>query len=108
MVTAISEKDYEKVVEQAKGPVLIDVWADWCQPCHMISPLVEKLSEELGDEARFVKLNADENFDLTGRLGVHSLPTLRVMKAGKVVREFIGVSDLAQMEQDIKAALKEA
>ena len=81
--------DAEQEVMQAKGTVLVDFYADWCGPCKMVSPLVEKLAG-VNTDVTFVKVNVDEEQELAVQFGVMSIPTLMVVKDGKIVNQSMG------------------
>jgi putative thioredoxin len=72
-------------------PVVVDLWAEWCQPCHMLTPILEKLATEMNGAFRLAKVNADENPNLNIQLGVRSLPTVKAFHRGQLVNEFVGV-----------------
>ena len=88
MAKKFTAQNFESEVLQAKGPVLVDFWATWCMPCRMQGPAIEKLAEE-GYNAG--KLNVDEEQELAARFGVMSIPSLFVMKQGKVANQSVGV-----------------
>lgn len=76
--------------ELREGLVLVDFWAPWCGPCKMIAPLLEELSEEMGDKLKIVKLDVDENGDTAGKYGVMSIPTMILFKDGEKVDYTVG------------------
>jgi len=87
------------VEESGTQPVLVDFWADWCEPCKALTPLLEKVVGEAGRAVKLVKVNVDENKDLAAQLGVKSLPTAMAFKDGQPVDGFTG----AVPESEIKA-----
>jgi thioredoxin 1 len=88
-VTA-TDADFEARVLRAQTPVLVDFWADWCVPCHMVSPVVEEIGRTKGDALTVVKLNVDDNPMTTQRYGVMSIPTLILFKDGEEKARFVG------------------
>ena len=79
---------YEEVVNSDK-PVLLDFWAPWCAPCRMVAPIMEEISEEHAD-VKVGKVNVDEQPELAGQFGVVNIPTLVVMRGGKIVAQAVG------------------
>ena len=90
MAQAITDATFEDVVLKSDKPVLVDFWAAWCGPCKMLSPVIEELSSEYGDKARFFKLNVDENPVTSMQYNVASIPTVMVFKDGKLVETMVG------------------
>ncbi len=86
-----------KDVMQSNKPVLIDFWATWCGPCRMQGPIIDELANEMGDTAVVAKLNVDDNPDLASQFSVMSIPTLVVVKNGKVVARKVGVTPKANL-----------
>ncbi len=74
----------------SEGVVLADFWAPWCGPCKMIAPVLEEIDSEMSDQVKIVKLNTDENQQVTGQYGVMSIPTLIVFKNGEIVDKIVG------------------
>lgn len=85
----IDNKNFENEVMNSEKPVLLDFWAAWCGPCRMVAPLVEEIAQERPD-VKVGKVNVDEEPELAARFGVMSIPTLVVIKDGKVVRQTVG------------------
>lgn len=90
----ITKENFENEVIKAEKPVLIDFWASWCGPCQMLLPIIEELSNEVTD-AKICKVNVDEQSELAAQFKVMTIPTLVVMKDGKVVKTSVGVKPKA-------------
>ncbi len=90
MVLDITDQTFEEEVLKATQPVLVDLWAPWCGPCRMVSPVVESLSEKNKGKFKFCKINVDENQKTASQYSVMSIPTLMFFKDGKVIDTVIG------------------
>ena len=86
----VTDQDFEERVLKSEEPVLVDFWAEWCVPCHMVSPVVEEIGQEKGESLRVAKLNIDENPEVTRRYGVMSIPTLMLFKDGEEKARVVG------------------
>jgi thioredoxin 2 len=87
-----TDDDFADVVEKATIPVLVDIWAPWCGPCRMVSPALEQLASEMAGKLKLVKVNTDENPQVSRRFNVMSIPTLILLKQGEVVDEQVGAA----------------
>lgn len=85
----IDKNNFQREVMNSDKLVLLDFWAPWCGPCRMVSPIVDEIAAERGD-IKVGKVNVDEQPELAGRFGVMSIPTLVVMKNGKIVNRAMG------------------
>src|SRR5690625_6199557 len=90
MMAIVNVTDQDFTQETAEGLVLADFWAPWCGPCKMIAPVLEEIDGEMSEKVKIVKLDEDENQETAGKFGVMSIPTLLLMKDGKVVDQGIG------------------
>ncbi len=90
MVVEITDKDFEQQVIKSTLPVVVDFWAPWCRPCGMISPIVDKLSEEFKGKVKFCKMNVDQNQTTAGKYQVMSIPTLIFFKNGQSADQSMG------------------
>lgn len=86
----VTTATFENEVLKADKPVLVDFWASWCGPCQMLLPVIEELADEVTD-AKICKVNVDEEPELVGRYKVMTIPTLMVVKDGKVAETSVGV-----------------
>ena len=101
----VTDADWDSEVLQSKTPVLIDFWAEWCGPCRMVSPIIDEIAQEKGGSLKVVKLNVDENPDVTRQYRVMSIPTLLVIADGVEKRRLVGARSKAQLLGDIEEFL---
>lgn len=94
----ITDKNFNKEVLLSKQPVLIDFWAPWCAPCRMMNPIIEQLAAEYAGKVKVGKINVDEEAELAQTFGVMSIPTIVLIKDGKVVKQVVGVSSKIELE----------
>ena len=94
-VVKVNKSNFEEI-KNSRKPVLLDFYADWCGPCRMVGPIVDEIAEER-DDIVVGKINVDEEEELAGKFGVFSIPTLVVMKDGKVVEQAAGARPKAQI-----------
>ena len=103
-VGKVSDASFESDVLKSAEPVVVDFWAEWCGPCHMLAPTIAQLSSELAGRVKVAKLDIDRNPQTANRFGVRSIPTLLVLKDGKEVDRLVGV----QPKQEIVRRLERA
>ena len=101
-VAEVSDSNWETEVMQSDRPVLVDFWAAWCGPCRMLAPTVEQVAEKYNGKAKVVKLNVDENIEISGKYGIRGIPTLVLFNGGQEVDRHVGVpsnalSSISQM-----------
>lgn len=93
---SVNKNNFNQEVLNSDKPILMDFWAPWCGPCRMVVPLVEEIAKERSD-IKVVKINVDEEQELAMQFGVMSIPTLVVMKNGKIVNQVSGARPKAQI-----------
>jgi thioredoxin 1 len=100
----ITDANFEQLIQSDK-PVLIDFWAEWCGPCRMVGPVVEELATEYEGRAIVGKLDVDANPQVSGKLGVRSIPTLLVFKNGQLIDKQVGAVPKHVLAQKLEAHL---
>ena len=89
-VQSIKDDAFESEVVNSSIPVLIDFWAEWCGPCKEIGPILEEISNEMGNKIKIIKINFDENPNTPNQYGVQSIPTLIIFKKGEPIATKVG------------------
>ena len=92
-VITITSSNFEEEVSKSEQPVLLDFWANWCGPCKMVSPIVDEVAKQVEGRVKVGKVNVDENQNLAMKYSVMSIPTIVIIKNGKVEKTFVGVRD---------------
>jgi thioredoxin 1 len=98
---SVTDESFEADVLKNHKPVLVDYWAEWCGPCKMIAPVLEAIAAEHGDKIDIVKLNVDENPEVTRKYGILNIPTLGVFQGGEVVKELVGARSKSALLRDL-------
>ncbi|HTS40076.1 MAG TPA: thioredoxin [Xanthobacteraceae bacterium] len=104
-VNKVSDANFDTEVLKAKGPVVVDFWAEWCGPCRMIAPALEEIAGVMGDKVKIVKLNVDENPATASKYGIMSIPTLMIFKNGELASRQVGAAPKQKLEQWITTAM---
>jgi len=104
-IITFNEDNFDDLVKQKDGPILVDFWASWCAPCKTVAPALDELADEMAGQAHVGKVNVDDNGDLANRFGIRSIPTLVVFKNGKVVDQLIGAAPKAHIRRLIEKHL---
>jgi thioredoxin 1 len=102
----ITQANFKTEVLDSKQPVLIDFWAEWCGPCRMVGPMVEELAGDYAGKAKVGKIDVDSEQALAENFSVSSIPTLLVIKGGKVVGSRVGVGSKADLSKMLDEALR--
>ena len=104
-VIKLNDKNFNKEVIEADKLVLVDFYADWCGPCKMMSPIIDKIAEENNDTVKVCKLNVDEAQDIAMEYDVMSIPTLIMFKNGNIVDTMVGLQAKEVIEEKLKNLL---
>lgn len=96
-IVYLSDDSFEADVLQAKSPVLVDYWAEWCGPCKMIAPILEEIADEYDGRLTVAKLNIDENSSTPPKYGIRGIPTLMLFKDGAVEATKVGALSKSQL-----------
>lgn len=100
-VLEITSENFEKEVLESEKTVLVDMYATWCGPCKMQSPIIDKIAEEQEGKVKVTKIDIDEAPEIAEKYGVMSIPTLLIIKNGEVAKQFVGLTK----KEDIEASL---
>jgi thioredoxin 1 len=103
-VKEFTDSNFEAEVLQSSQPVLVDFWAEWCGPCRMLAPTIEKLAEAYEGKAKVGKLDTDANREVAIKYGISAIPTVLLFKDGQVAQKFVGL----RAERDFREAIDAA
>ena len=104
MATEVTDSTFDAEVLQSGEPVLVDFWAEWCGPCHAVSPVLDKIVDERNGDLKLVKVNIDEEQALALRFGVQSIPTMILFKDGEPAAAAIGAHPKSSLEKALGLA----
>lgn len=100
-VQEFTDQNFEQEVIKSDVPVLVDFWAEWCMPCRMLAPTIEKIAEAYAGKVKVGKLDTDANRDTSMKYGISAIPTVLLFKGGEVAQKFVGL----RSEKDFREAL---
>ena len=101
----LTEQDFDEKVLNSDQPALVDFWAEWCGPCHMIAPMIEEVAAEYKDKVLVGKLNVDQHPGIAARYGIRSIPSILLFKDGQVSDQLVGAIPKAKITDMIKRIL---
>lgn len=100
-ISSVTDNSFQTEVIDASSaqPVMVDFWADWCRPCHMLAPTVAEIANDYAGKLKVVKLNVDENVNSAGRYNIRGIPTLLIFKGGQVADQIVGAVPKEQISK---------
>ncbi len=104
--TTLTAANFQKEVLENSQPVLVDFWADWCGPCHMIAPAIEELAADFEGRAKVGKLDVDANGKIAGQYGIRSIPAILLFKDGQVVDQVVGVAPKSELTNKLNGLIQ--
>jgi len=102
----LTDENFEKEITSASKPILVDFWAEWCMPCLVLGPILEKVAEEYNDKFTLAKVNLDAAPQISQKYGIEQIPTVVLFKNGKPISGFIGVRSEPAIKEFLNEALK--
>jgi thioredoxin 1 len=103
---ALTAQEFDRLTVESQVPVVVDFWAEWCGPCHMLAPSVDQLAREYEDRAVVGKLNADDYPEILERYGIMGIPTLLYFQGGRVVDKIVGVNPYGTLKNKLERLAK--
>jgi thioredoxin 1 len=98
----LTDANFQREVLESEQPVLVDLWAPWCGPCRMLSPIIEELAATHAGTVKVGKLNVDDSPETAGKYGVSSIPTVLVFNGGELVERFVGLQPKERYERAVE------
>ena len=101
-VIVLNEQNFDEEVKKSDKKVLVDFYADWCGPCKMMAPAIEKIAEEVSEYAKVGKVNVDDSPEIAEEFGIMSIPTLLIFENGEIIHKHVGVTDKDTLMSELK------
>ncbi len=102
MILDITKSNFEQEILKSDKRAIVDFWAEWCNPCKMMHPVLEQLDKDLGDSIKVGKINIDNDPELAAKFGVMSIPTFIVFENGTMINSIVGVQTLEKLKEILK------
>jgi len=102
-VIHLDEATFDQVLSDSNVPILVDFWATWCGPCRMIAPILEEIAEEQAEAVRIVKVDVDNNPELSNRFEIRNIPAILFFKGGEVKDQVVGLTSKADLVSRLNA-----
>jgi thioredoxin 1 len=103
-IKEFTDGNFEQEVLKSTQPVLVDFWAEWCMPCRMLAPTIEKVAKDYAGKVKVGKLDTDANRDVSIKYGINAIPTVILFKDGEIAQRFVGL----RQEKEFKEAIDKA
>ena len=105
MAIEFNDKNFEQEVLKSDRITLVDFWAPWCGPCQMMGPIIDELAKEMEGKAKIGKCNVDENGETAEKFSIMSIPSFKVFKEGKIIKEFTGAQNKENLKKELESLI---
>ena len=103
-VLELTDDNFETEVVKSDQPVLVDFWAEWCMPCRMLAPTIDRLADRFKGRVKVGKVDTDANREVSAKFGISAIPTIILFKGGQVVHKFVGVRPEDEFARELEKA----
>ena len=104
-LSQVTDNNFDEQIINSDIPAMVDFWAEWCQPCKMVTPVIEELAREYQGKIKIVQMNVAENRDTPAKFGIRNIPTLMLFKGGAVAQTIIGAYPKSRIDEELKRLL---
>ena len=101
----VTDQTFNHEVMEVSGPVLVDCWAQWCGPCKQVGPILDEIAKEYTGKLKIAKLNVDQNPVIASRYNIKSIPTMLLMKNGKIIKTLVGAQPKSEIIRNVSSVL---